>query len=181
MAEDKTGSPTDDWEEYEKARIRNDQIHGEHLRAFSQRSYEYGALSVKNLTLISGGAIIAIPAIAGISPKLSAEVAAASGMWFVAALLLSVACTYVIHLNWSFNYDQRDAEYDRDHARIVRAFLPSRANEYEDDKSYYRTARKFYRLAWWTYAIPHILGILGYLAFLGGCWTLYDGFSKGIG
>jgi hypothetical protein len=117
--------PKDDWDGYYVARQRNDDFHGEYLRSYSARAYEYGVLSVKQLTLISGGGLLAIPAIAAMAPDLSRAVAANIGLCFVCALLLSMICTYLIHLNWSKQYDLRELYQAKDNNRLIISYLPS--------------------------------------------------------
>ena len=59
--------PVDDWQGYEPARLRNNEFHSEYLKSYSERGYEYGVLVAKNFMLISGGALIALPALAKLS------------------------------------------------------------------------------------------------------------------
>jgi hypothetical protein len=167
----------DDWDGYYSARQRNDDFHGEYLRSYSARAYEYGVLSVKQLTLISGGGLLAIPATAAMAPELSRSVAANIGLCFVGALLFSMICTYLIHLNWSKHYDLRELYREKDNNRLISSYLPSLKEKGEDEDEFKANIAKGERFAWWTWILPHALGIIGFILFLLGCWFLYDGLN----
>ncbi len=175
MTDDKT--PVDDWQGYEAARQRNNEFHSEYLRSFSDRSYEYGVLAVKNFMLISGGALIALPALAKLSNDYDENMAILAGACFAFGLLASLACTYVIHINWTLLYECQELSHSRDQNSIVKAYLPSRYDESDDERDYQREIASKSKKIWWTWAIPHILGVLGFTVFLLGCWFFYSGFS----
>lgn len=169
--------PADNWQGYETARQRNDDLHGEYLRAYSERGYEYGILAVKNFMLISGGALVALPALAKLSPDYSERMAVLAGVCFAFCLLASLACTYITHVNWMLLYEGRELARERDLASITKAFLPSRYDVSQDNRDFQKEINRKYRKAWWAWLLPHVLGIVSFAVFLLGCWFFYSGFG----
>lgn len=169
--------PVDDWQGYEAARLRSDEIHGEYLRTYSQRSYEYGVLAVKNFMLISGGALIALPALAKLSAEYDGKMAIMAGICFAFSLLVSLVCTYVIHLNWTLLYESEELAHAQDLQSLSKAYLPSRHDNTDEERDYQREIDAKTSKIWWTWAIPHVLGVIGFAIFLLGCWFFYSGFS----
>lgn len=170
-------TPVDNWEGYENARLRNNEIHGEYLRIYSQRAYEYGVLAVKNFMLISGGALIALPALAKMVPDYDQSVTVLAGACFAGSLLISLVCSYVIHLNWALLYDSQELASERDMASITKAFLPSRHDLSTSPDQFVGRIEKKHRKVWLSWIIPHILGVAGFAVFLLGCWFFYSGFD----
>ena len=170
-------TPVDNWEGYESARLRNNEIHGEYLRTYAQRAYEYGVLAVKNFMLISGGALVVLPALAKMVPDFDQSVAVMAGACFAGSLLTSLVCTYVIHLNWLLLYDSQELASERDMASISMAFLPSRHDFPTSPDLFARRIDRKHRKVWLSWIIPHILGVVGFAIFLLGCWFFYSGFD----
>ncbi len=175
MTENK--KPVDDWQGYEAARQRNNDFHGEYLRSYSECGYEYGILAVKNFMLISGGALVALPALAKLSPEYNEKMALLAGTCFAFCLLASLVCTYVIHLNWTLLYENQELARSRDQHSIIKAYLPSRYESAEADRDFQGEIDKKNRKVWWTWLIPHVLGVISFAVFLLGCWFFYSGFD----
>ncbi|WP_120635919.1 hypothetical protein [Ruegeria sp. EL01] len=169
--------PTDDWPGYEAARQRNNDFHGEYLRSYSERGYEYGILAVKNFMLISGGALIALPALAKLSPDYEEKMAMLAGSCFAFCLLASLACTYIIHLNWTLFYESQELARSRDQHLIIKAYLPSRYDGADESRDFQTEIEKKNRKAWWAWIVPHVLGVISFTVFLLGCWFFYSGFD----
>ncbi len=168
---------TDDWKGYDAARQRNNEFHGEYLRSFSERSYEYGVLAVKNFMLISGGALVALPALAKLSNDYNEKMAIYAGVCFAICLLTSLLCTYVIHLNWTLLFESQDLMHSRDQYDISRTYLPSLHTDQDGGEDYQQKIDAKNRIIWWTWLLPHILGISGFAVFLLGSYFFYSGFG----
>ena len=164
-----------DWEGYEEARRRIVEVHGEELRTYSARAYEYGVLSVKNFMLISGGALVALPALAQVTDSSEPRSTIIAGFLFAFSLIMSLICTYVIHLNWVFHQKYKELIVQRDNQLIMKHYLPDHTFDEVPGEALNKLLKAKISQIWWTWIIPHILGAVGLAAFLSGCWFFYSG------
>ena len=144
-----------------------------HIADKENKAFEYGTLVVKNAILVSGGGLLAIPAIAGLSTDLPVDTAeaATAGFSFACALVLAIAGAYVIHINWTLNAAAWEKYWD-DRREYLHKF-------YEDGTDPEQLGKipqvvYFKRAILATFWLPHLLAAF-YLILLGyGFLRLYS-------
>ena len=164
----------DDWQAYYNEIARRNEEHQEYINTYSARAYEYGVMALKNFTLVSGGGLLAIPAISAMAPDLAAKTAALSGFYFATSLVCCLLATYATHWNWMLNYHYREVIRQKDYNFTRDAFLPTLREEDWQDPLDIKIAKLFRKIKI-TFYMPHLLGLVGFVAFARACWVLYFG------
>lgn len=158
-------------EEYEKAQV----YFNSRISDREQKAFDYGTLVVRNSIFVSGGALLAIPTIAGLVSEIEVNIASAkiAGFSFAISLLLAIIGSYVIHINWVFHVAAWEEYWERRQNFLREQYL----EEGEHDTEITESKTKFDRWIVFTFWVPHVLAII-YLIFMGyGFFRLYDAFG----
>lgn len=91
-----------DWEDFRAAIEENNEIFDPRIEAALEYQVQYGQLIIKNLILLSGGSLVALPAMSPLLPDVPASVFALAAIKMFSALMLFIVCAYAAHLNFSF-------------------------------------------------------------------------------
>lgn len=158
-------------EEYEKAHI----YFNSRISDREQKAFEYGTLVVRNAILVSGGALLAIPTIAGLVSQIEVNIASAkvAGFSFAASLLLAILGSYIIHVNWTLHVATWEEYWERRQKFLLDYYVNS--DEAKPEISEAGTKYDFWLGV--TFWVPHMLAII-YLVIMGyGFFRLYDAFG----
>ena len=158
-------------EEYEKAQV----YFNSRISDREQKAFEYGTLVVRNAIFVSGGALLAIPTIAGLVSEIQVNIASAkeAGFSFAVSLLLAILGSYVIHVNWTLHVAAWEEHWERRQKFLRKQYLEESGRESDITES--RTgADPWITLTFW---VPHALAIF-YLICMGyGFFRLYEAFG----
>ena len=169
-----SGNEKNDFDSYRTAKREIDAETREWINVTSQRAYDYGVLAIKNVLFVSGGALLAIPAIAGLSNKLDPTMAAGAGLLFAVAVGLSVLSIYVIHINWMSHFHLSLWNRQKQTKQAWDAYLPEYGWAGECDAVLQRKEKFHTRLINVTFFMPHVLGLAAFVFFALGCLKLYQ-------
>lgn len=139
------------------------------------KAFDYGTLVVRNAILVSGGALLAIPTIAGLVSEIQVNVESAkiAAVLFSAALLLAILGAYLIHVNWTLHVAVWEEYWERRQKFLKDIYL-------EDKQPDTAALREKTRYDFWvtlTFYLPHVLAFV-YLIVLGcGLFHLYQAFG----
>jgi len=163
-----------DFDAYRAAKKEIDEETREEITTASQRAYDYGVLAVKNVLLVSSGALLAIPAISGLSDRLEPAMAASAGLNFAIAIGLSVLCIYIIHVNWMSNFHLALWSKQKMIKQVWENYLPDSIWENESESLLNRKEKFHQRLILITFFLPHLFGLGAFVFFAFGCLKLYQ-------
>ncbi|MDP2737627.1 MAG: hypothetical protein Q8O82_02710 [Pseudorhodobacter sp.] len=161
-----------DWEKYKREMSQNNELYSFEIESSGKALYEYGVLLIKNLLLLNGGALVALPAIASVLSEEAKSHVAGSAICFVTGLSLAMICGYFTHLNWLFQHSAYLELRDRRAKEIsLKLFDPGLqdATEVQTDRN---KKPPFARLIKWTFWIPHLTGVASLISLVVGCWRL---------
>jgi len=162
----------ENWEKFEIESAKNAEFFRSEIENTGKAAYEYGVLLVRNLLLLNGGALVALPAIASVlsdSAKLGVKDAA---FFFVFGLALAMVCGYFTHVNWLLHHHAHLELRERRARLIALAYLGA---EYQDAKvveEEKKLGSPFARSIWWTFFIPHVTGIASLVALVVGAYKI---------
>lgn len=164
----------DNIEEYRRALVELDEGHNKWIETVSNRAFDYGVMAVKNVLFVSGGALLAIPAVVGLTDAFETRLAALAGLSFGVSVALSVLCIYIIHINWLSHYHVAFWEKQLAIKRVWEAHLPKQnwTGLSEDDLK--RRIKRNTSMIGWTFVLPHVFGLFAFVSFAYGAFRLYQ-------
>jgi hypothetical protein len=164
----------EDWRRYWEERERVVSEFAKPLRSTSERAYEYGVLALRSLLIICGGALVAIPTVAGIFSEFPVNNSINLGACFATALLFTILAIYATHWNWMLNYEATDLSRDQHLNELYESFGFHGSNQESTEKIRKDIARLTKRVEFTLY-LPHLFGVLSYMLFFAGCIVLFSG------
>jgi hypothetical protein len=167
----------DDLDGYRRAYVEISDGHDKRIEKTSGYAFEYGVLAIKDLLLVSGGALSALigfPAIAGLSDAFEPRLAALAGLAFGAAVALSVICIYAIRINWLSHFHVALWARQKAVKHACERFLHNIAWAGESEGELNSRIKRNTRVIGWTFVLPHILGVIAFIFFVYGAFRLYQ-------
>jgi hypothetical protein len=141
----------------------------------SQHAHEYAVLTLRSLLLVSGGGLLAIPALAGISEDFKPEIGRYSAGLFALTVLMCILCSYFAF--WYYSVVHERSTLIRDHYMSLSRSASTYGSSHEavwnsQDQRLQRRAMGYFRFA-------HGTGIAGILFFVAGAALLFLSFDFG--
>ena len=119
-----------DWEGYDEKWKYTVEYYRVSIDGYRSSAFEYGILIVKNLFILNGGALVALPALASLDNFESFGSFYLCAALYVAGILLVMAASFVIHLNWAALEASEVESRDRSLRRMSLDYL---GPEYQDE------------------------------------------------
>ncbi|PKP71225.1 MAG: hypothetical protein CVT82_03290 [Alphaproteobacteria bacterium HGW-Alphaproteobacteria-4] len=151
---------------------RNTELHSFEIESTGKALYEYGVLLIKNLLLLNGGALVALPAIATVLSEEVKQNVAGSAALFVTGLSLAMICGYFTHLNWLFQHSAYLELKNRRARKIGLICLGPELQNAAEVETDMAEKLPFERAIKWTFWVPHVTGIASLISLVLGCWLL---------
>ena len=157
--------------EYEKA----DLYFSNQIADREQKAFEYGTIVVRNAVLISGGALLAIPAIAGLSRDIPVKLseAATAGFLFASALIVSILGSYIIHINWTLHVQAWESFWEDRRKYLERTYLSDEPIEPSEIVPMLHLQKSITL----TFYLPHACAIAYLVLIILGFTKLYGAFG----
>ena len=159
------------YEKYEASRIRGDAIFDNQIEIAGQRAFDYGKLCINYAFLANGGALIALPATAGIS-GVQLDALTSGSFFFVGGLALVILAAYFTHLNYLYHFDHATHEslqYEKRNREAHDLSSDKIAEKVSDIKAKLALYERLITVTFW---LPHISGIGSYILFCLGALRL---------
>lgn len=155
--------------EYDKA----EQFFRKQIQDRVAKAFEYGTLVVRNALLVSGCALLAIPALVGLASEITVDVGEASRAGVLFAFSLVILGAYVIHINWSLHAAAWEKHWEDRQSFLKNYYL----DELEYDQAVTGRSNPYGRAITATFWLPHILAV-SYLTTISlGFLSLYTSFG----
>jgi hypothetical protein len=141
----------------------------------SQHAHDYAVLTLRSLLLVSGGGLLAIPAVAGISESFKPEIGRYSAALFALTVLMCILCSYFAF--WYYSVVHERSMLIRDHYMSLSGSASTHGGSREavwnsQDRKLQRKAMAYFRFA-------HGTGIAGIIFFVAGAALLFVSFDFG--
>lgn len=114
-----------DYETYRKELKEAENFFEKRISDTQAKAYDYGILVVRNSVLISGGGLLAIPAIVGLSENIKINVGEIiiAGFSFAGGVFLSLVASYLIHSNWNLHAQAWKKHWDDRRELLEKVYL----------------------------------------------------------
>jgi hypothetical protein len=138
------------------------------------KAFEYGVIVVRNAVLVSGGGLLAIPTIIGLSNDLPVDrqIASLAGLYFAMALFLCIATAYIIHINWTLHVAAWERDWADRQILLKKVYLDKTPIE----KLPTEPAKHYSRAIKFTFCLPHICALAYLVLIARGFFLLYKAF-----
>lgn len=136
-------------------------------RCFSA-AFDYGVFCVKNLFIVNGAGLLALPGLAGFA-QIQESVIIGAAVCFVFGLMASLFAAYGIHINYLNNLSSLiNKKYATD--TEIYEIDTGELNCLLDQRRIYEAAEKFHdKIVKITFYGPHLFGLLSSILFILGC------------
>lgn len=139
----------------------------------SQRAHDYGVLTLKSLFLVSGGGLLAIPALSGLSDSFQSDIGVFAAGFFGGTVFLCILCAYFAYWNWTCLHIMSIETRDHHLSLAWQSVGGAKADE-ANWSSRNQALRRQVMLSFWC---AHASGVFGLLAFAAGASALFSSFD----
>ena len=157
---------------------QSDSYFDKRIESVSRRAYEYGILAIKNCLFVSGGGLLATPAIVKLSSSPDLKLATLAGLAFGIAVIVTIFVNYLAHINWTLHEQVWEKHKELDSANIRKLTNSTFEKDAQLIARLPIEIKRINKRINCTFYLPHFCALVLFVCFVSGTLLLYFAVGK---